>query len=105
MLRHGHLLRALREEAGLSQARLCQRIGMSPAQLSEVERGLQPLSLRRANQISKVLGSSFAEVVQAVLQDRVEDAGFSDLQVSVAPIAVTATATVNGHSHEADKLP
>lgn len=77
---------------------------MSPAQLSEVERGLQPLSLRRANQISKVLGSSFAEVVQAVLQDRVEAAGFCELQVSVA-LNVVETVIINGHSHEADKLP
>jgi hypothetical protein len=56
---------------------------MSRAQLSDIERGIGPLSLRRARQLALVLGESFLEVVQAVLQDRVEAAGFS-VQVSVS---------------------
>jgi transcriptional regulator with XRE-family HTH domain len=105
-LRHGSILRSLREESGLSQKQVCQAIGMSPAQLSDVERGIAPLSLRRANQLSKVIGKPFAEVVRAVLQDRIEDAGFEALQVViVAPVAEPEPVAVNGHSHDADKLP
>jgi transcriptional regulator with XRE-family HTH domain len=83
LLRHGSLLRAARERSEKSAKDICMQCGISAAQLSDIERGIGPLSLRRANQIAKALGQSFAEIVQAVLQDRVDEAGF-DLIVSVS---------------------
>lgn len=76
-LRHGKFLRAARESTGKTAKEVCRETGMSVAQLSDVERGIGPLSLKRARQLSKVLRQPFHEIVQAILQDHVEDAGFN----------------------------
>lgn len=80
----GPLLRHLREAAGITQRRLCERIGMTPSQLSDIERGIQQISLRRAAQVAGVLGDSFLfGVLAAILQDKLEEAGFGHLRVVV----------------------
>jgi transcriptional regulator with XRE-family HTH domain len=83
LLRHGALLRALRESSGRTQKEMCKLFGMSEAQLSEIERGIGTLSLRRAHTMSVALGEPLLEIVQAVLLDRLEEAGF-DLTITVS---------------------
>ncbi len=77
------LIRQLREEAGVSTKRMCAEIGMTLGQLSDIERGIQTVSLRRAFQISQVLGVSFDAVVTEILRDKLADAGFRNATVSV----------------------
>jgi transcriptional regulator with XRE-family HTH domain len=76
-LRGGALLRAARESAGVTAKEICRQTGMSVAQLSDIERGIGPLSLKRANQIANALKQPFVEIVQAILQDKLEEAGFA----------------------------
>lgn len=101
-LRHGALLRAAREQAGMTAKEVCHRCGISAAQLSDIERGIGPLSLRRANQIAKVLGQPFVEIVQAVLQDKLEAAGFCGMRVNVGCEVDTPAACSNGSDHDED---
>lgn len=80
-LRQGAVFRAIRESAGLKLKDVSLRLQMGKAQLSDIERGIKPLPLRRAKQLAVVLDTSVAEIVQAVLQDRVEAAGFDEVVV------------------------
>lgn len=82
-LTSGPLLRELRDAAGISVREVCQRIGISQSQLSDIERGIQSLSLRRAKQISSVLQHSLAGVVERLLQEKLHDAGFDSLEVRI----------------------
>lgn len=84
LLSYGALVRAARELRGLRPREFCAQLGMSLSQLSDIERGIGTLPLRRARQMAEVLGVSFAEVVCAVLQDRLYEAGFTWLRVTIA---------------------
>lgn len=82
-VRQGELLRGLRVQAGLSLRQISLRLAMSRAQLSEIERGIKPISLRRAKQIAGVLEVPCTQIIQAVLQDRLDAAGFEEIVVTV----------------------
>lgn len=86
-LHAGQLIRQLREQAKLTPRQLCRQIAMNLSQLSDIERGIQHLTLRRARQMATVFGSSFEEVVRLVLQDKLQEAGFTDLRVNVSVVA------------------
>jgi transcriptional regulator with XRE-family HTH domain len=86
----------------MSAKEVCRRCGISAAQLSDIERGIGTLSLRRANQISKVLGQPFLEIVQAVLQNKLEDAGFCDVSVNVGRAMDESAVQQNGDDHAED---
>ena len=58
----GEALRARREDAGLSLRKAAERAGMSPAHLSEVERGLKEPSLGALARIADVVGGGAGEV-------------------------------------------
>lgn len=62
---------------------LCDLVGIGMSQLSDIECGVQPLSLRRARQLAGAYGSTFADVIAAILQQRVVDAGFGNLRVTI----------------------
>lgn len=82
-VRQGELLRGLRVRAGLKPKEICLRLAMSKAQLSEIERGIKPVSLRRAKQFAAVLEVPCTQIIQAVLQDRLDAAGFDEIVVTV----------------------
>lgn len=54
----------LREGAGVSQAELARRIGVTGAFLCQIERGLRTPSLPLAVEISKALGCSLGALVE-----------------------------------------
>jgi transcriptional regulator with XRE-family HTH domain len=58
----GATLRARRETAGLGLRAAAERAGISPAHLSEVERGLKELSLGRLEALCGALGVAPGEV-------------------------------------------
>ena len=58
----GETLRARREESGLSLRAAAERAGMSPAHLSEVERGLKEPSLGALERIADAVGGGVGEV-------------------------------------------
>jgi transcriptional regulator with XRE-family HTH domain len=84
-LRSGQMLRSARESRHISQKDLAAKVEISVAQLSDIERGIETLSLKRARQLATVLEIPFPEVLSQVLQDRLNEAGFSDLRVTVTP--------------------
>lgn len=94
-LKAGAVLRAIRERAQLSSKELCSRICMNLGQLSDVERGIQPLSLRRAKQLADVFPDSSTEIVQAALQDKLDAAGFESLSVHVLGTEPVALPTLD----------
>lgn len=61
--RLGEVIRARREAAGLSLRALAERARISPAHLSEVERGLKELSLGRLDPLAQALETSAGEIV------------------------------------------
>lgn len=58
----GEALRARREAAGLSLRQAAERAGMSPAHLSEVERGLKEPSFGALARIADAVGGGAGEV-------------------------------------------
>lgn len=58
----GEALRTRREESGLSLRQAAVRAGMSPAHLSEVERGLKEPSLGALTRIADAVGGGAGEV-------------------------------------------
>ncbi len=58
----GKTLRARREVSGFSLRQAAERAGMSPAHLSEVERGLKEPSLGALQRIADALGGGAGEV-------------------------------------------
>lgn len=79
----GQLVRRIREEAQLTPGQLCKKIAMNVGQLSDIERGIQHLSLRRARQMAIVFDHPFDEIVAKMLQDKLDEAGFVGLHVEV----------------------
>lgn len=86
LLAYGPLVRAAREAAGLSPKQLCACIDMSLAQLSDIERGIGSLSLRRVRQLADALHLPEADVLAGVLQERLNEAGFSKFRVQVQAV-------------------
>lgn len=76
-------MKAARESKRVSNKDLCTALDMRPSQLSDIERGIASLALRRAWQISRHLGADFAQVIAAILQERLHEAGFTELRVSI----------------------
>ncbi|MSO43947.1 MAG: XRE family transcriptional regulator [Thermoleophilia bacterium] len=58
----GEALRARREESGLSLRAAAERANMSPAHLSEVERGIKEPSLGALQRIADVVGGGAGEI-------------------------------------------
>lgn len=59
----GAAIRAFREARGLSLRALSAEVGVSPATMSALERGLTPLTLSRLDQVAEALGVPVAEVL------------------------------------------
>jgi transcriptional regulator with XRE-family HTH domain len=51
----GNRIKRSREEVGLTQERFAEKIGVSSAYISKIERGKTPISLDRLSEICKIL--------------------------------------------------
>ena len=71
-----------RKAEGLSQKDFAYIIGISPANLCDIEKGRKGVSIYKATEIAKAIGYSPTVLVQLTLQDQIESAGLS-LQVEV----------------------
>lgn len=107
-LKAGQLVRKARLEVQMTPRILCNRIGMTVAHLSDIERGIQHLSLRRAQQMANVFGLPFDQIVASVLQDRLDEVGFANLKVIVQVAEGTAALSKLGdettHENEASMV-
>ena len=73
-----------RKSSTLTLNALSQRAGVSVPFLSDIEHGRRHVSLKAAVSLAAALEQPAHEVVQAVLQDRLDAAGLS-MRVEVAP--------------------
>lgn len=81
LARTGKVLRAARQRSNLALRSVSERLNVSSAQLSDMERGISPTSLQRVRLISEVLGIPRVTLVNAILQDRLDEAGLDDIVV------------------------
>jgi transcriptional regulator with XRE-family HTH domain len=71
----GTFLRSWRLSEGLSQAEFARRLGMSPANLCDVEKGRKGVSAKKAANIARRLGYSAQVLVQLAINDELSAAG------------------------------
>lgn len=65
-LRVGTTVRSLREQKGLTVTELARAAGLSPAHISEIERGLTAPSIRTLEKLAQALGVSPGALVRSV---------------------------------------
>lgn len=68
----GKVIRQLRLDSGLSQDKLVDKIDMSKAYLSEIERGLKMPSLPTIMRISKALNLNAWEIVKMIEEELIQ---------------------------------
>jgi transcriptional regulator with XRE-family HTH domain len=66
----GRSLRAARNRAGLTQAEVAARLGVTQVYVSYVERGLRNLTLPAAAALARAVGCIFRPMLQPVRRDR-----------------------------------
>jgi transcriptional regulator with XRE-family HTH domain len=71
----GQLVEAHRSCDEISQAELARRMGISRAQLCDIEKGRRTVSAERAAQFAKVLGYSVPAFVERALEDQLRKSG------------------------------
>jgi transcriptional regulator with XRE-family HTH domain len=57
------VLRASREQQGLSQSTLAEKVGLDPTAITKIEKGNRSIRLNLAVAISHVLGKSLADML------------------------------------------
>jgi len=75
------LLREARQQAGLGLRAVCDATGLSPAQLSDMERGIGTTPLHRVAVLCEALSMAPEPLVAAILQDQLITAGLSRIVV------------------------
>ncbi|MBN8548409.1 MAG: helix-turn-helix transcriptional regulator [Deltaproteobacteria bacterium] len=71
----GRFLSSWRTSESLSQKDFAKKIGISPANLCDIERGRKGVSIFKAAQIAKEIGFSPTMLVQLALQDQMNSSG------------------------------
>ncbi len=66
----GRFVKAFREADKISQTDYAKKLGISRANLCDIEKGRKPVSLERAAKIAKSIGVSEITLVQLALQDQ-----------------------------------
>jgi transcriptional regulator with XRE-family HTH domain len=66
----GRFVKAFREADEISQTAYAKKLGISRANLCDIEKGRKPVSLERAAKIAKAIGVSEITLVQLALQDQ-----------------------------------
>ncbi len=71
----GMAVEALRLSAGFSQVAFAKKLGISRAQLCDIEKGRRPATIERAIKIAKTLGQPTGFFVKLALQAQLDEAG------------------------------
>ena len=71
----GRFIASWRLSEGLSQKVFAKKIGMSAANLCDIEKGRKGVSIFKATEIAKAIGYSPTVLVQLALQEQVESSG------------------------------
>lgn len=66
----GRFVKAFRQSDEISQTAYAKKLGISRANLCDIEKGRKPVSLERAARIAKAIGVSEITLIQLALQDQ-----------------------------------
>ena len=78
----GRFISSWRLSEELSQKEFAKKIGISPANLCDIEKGRKGVSIFRATEIAKKIGYSPTVLVQLALQEQIDSSGL-DFSVEV----------------------
>ena len=70
----GMFIRSLREADGISQTAFAEKLGISRANLCDIEKGRKPVSINRAAKLAKKLQIATKVFVQLAIQDEIRQA-------------------------------
>ncbi len=73
----GRFISAWRRSEDLSQKEFAERLGISAANLCDIEKGRKGLSIYKASEIAKEIGYSPTVLVQLALQELVTSSGLN----------------------------
>lgn len=71
----GEFLRSWRISSGLSQKQFARLIGISPANICDIEKGRKGVSPEKAHEIAKKIGYSPTVLVKMAIEELLADAG------------------------------
>ena len=71
----GRFIASWRLSEGLGQKEFARKLGMSPANLCDIEKGRKGVSIYKATEIAKAIGYSPTVLVQLALQEQVSSSG------------------------------
>lgn len=60
----GRKVRKIRLDRGLSQGKLAEKLGVDPSYVSQIERGVNNMSLRKIEQVAKMLDVSIEKLLK-----------------------------------------
>jgi len=73
----GRFLTCWRKSEGLSQKEFSRILGISPANLCDIEKGRKGISLYKATEIARTIGYSPTVLVQLALQELITSCGLN----------------------------
>ncbi len=71
-----NFLSSWRESLGMTQVAFAKKLGISPANLCDIEKGRQIVSLKKAAEIAKKIGYSETILVELVINQQLASEGF-----------------------------
>ena len=71
----GRFLASWRLSEGLNQKEFADTLGISPANLCDIEKGRKGISIFKATEIAKIIGYSPTVLVQLAIQELVQSSG------------------------------
>lgn len=80
----GAFLRSWRLSEDLTQRGFVEMLGISPANLCDIEKGRKGISVERAAEIAEAIGYSPTVLIHLALMDQVREAGL-DYEIEVKP--------------------
>lgn len=85
-LTFGAMIASLRKADGISQSSLAEKMGMSPQNLSDIEKGRTGVSHKKAAEFARALGYSEALFLSKAIQQDLNSEGFH-LEVHLEPVS------------------
>jgi transcriptional regulator with XRE-family HTH domain len=76
-LSFGDMVASLRQSDQISQSALAEKLGISPQNLSDIEKGRKGVSLKKAAEFAKAMGYSEVLFVEKALQEELNRDGFN----------------------------
>jgi transcriptional regulator with XRE-family HTH domain len=74
-LTFGRMIASVRVADEIPQAELARRVGISRANLCDIEKGRRSVTVKRAAQFARILGYSVNQFVAVALEDQLRKAG------------------------------